>query len=266
MCIRDREYASLLHDFGKIGVREEVLVKAKKLYPHELDMVKQRFEFAELLAERDALGKKLRVLSEGAGQQALAQIEAELEAKRKELRAFLQTIHDANEPTVLKEGDFTRIMDISKRSYRDLCGHEHPLLTEGEVVSLQVTRGSLHEKEIEEIRSHVVHTKEFLSSIPWGKNFANIPEIAGAHHEKLNGKGYPKGISSGQIPLGSKIMTIADIFDALTARDRPYKKAMPIARALDILGFEVKDGNIDGHLVKTFTEAEVWKRVEGLNA
>ncbi len=259
------EYASLLHDFGKIGVREEVLVKAKKLYPHQLDAVKRRFEFAELMAERDALGRKLRALSEGAGPEALARIESELEARRAQLRAQLETIAAANEPTVLKEGDFTKIAEIGTERYRDLCGHEHPLLEADEVVSLQVTRGSLHEKEIEEIRSHVVHTKEFLSSIPWGKNFVNVPLLAGAHHERLNGKGYPEGRTATQIPVGSKIMTIADIFDALTARDRPYKKAMPIARALDILGFEVKDGHIDPDLVRTFTEAEVWKRVEGIS-
>lgn len=258
------EYASLLHDFGKIGVREEVLVKAKKLYPHQLDAVKKRFEFAELLAERDALGRKLRALQEGASKDVLLAIEAELDEKKRELASFLATIDAANEPSVLKEGDFTRIAEIGTRGYRDLCGHEHALLQPDEVVSLQVTRGSLHERELEEIRSHVVHTKHFLSSIPWGKNFTRIPELAGAHHERLNGKGYPEGRTAAQIPLGSKIMTVADIFDALTARDRPYKKAMPISRALDILGFEVKDGHIDGELVKTFTQAEVWKRVEGL--
>ena len=122
---------------------------------------------------------------------------------------------------------------------------------------------TLHEKEIEEIRSHVVHTFDFLSRIPWGKSFVRIPEIAGAHHEKLNGKGYPKGLGADQIPLPSKIMTIADIYDALTARDRPYKKAMPHERALAILGFEVKDGHVDGELVRIFAEAEVFKKAEG---
>ena len=109
---------------------------------------------------------------------------------------------------------------------------------------------------------HVVHTYDFLSRIPWGKNFCNVPDIAGAHHEKLNGTGYPRGWTTEQIPLASKIMTIADIYDALTARDRPYKKAVPRERALAILGFEVKDGNIDGDLVKAFTDAEVFREVE----
>jgi len=257
------EYASLLHDFGKIGVREEVLVKAKKLYPHQLEQVKQRFDFAQLVAERDALTRKLRLLREGGDRGAFDAVDAELAAQRAELEAALATVVQANEPSVLKEGDFTRIGELGRRTYKDLCGHEHPLLSAEEVVSLQVTRGSLHEREIAEIRSHVVHTRTFLSSIPWGKNFARIPELAGAHHEKLNGRGYPEGWRAEQIPLGSKIMTIADIFDALTARDRPYKKSMPLTRALDILGFEVKDGHIDAELVRIFREAEIWKRVEG---
>lgn len=115
---------------------------------------------------------------------------------------------------------------------------------------------------MEEIRSHVVHTFEFLSRIPWGKSFSRVAEIAGAHHEKLNGSGYPHGRTSEQIPVQSKIMTIADIYDALTARDRPYKKAMPAERALGILGFEVDGGNVDAELVRLFRDAEVFRAVE----
>jgi HD-GYP domain-containing protein (c-di-GMP phosphodiesterase class II) len=109
-----------------------------------------------------------------------------------------------------------------------------------------------------EIQSHVTHTYNFLAKIPWGKSMARVPHIAGAHHEKLNGTGYPRGVSADQIPLQSKIMTIADIYDALTARDRPYKKALAADRALQILGFEVKDGNLDAELVRIFTEAKVF--------
>src|SRR5690606_11241823 len=113
------------------------------------------------------------------------------------------------------------------------AGAERPLLPPAEVASLEVRRGSLHASELAEIRSHVVHTFAFLSKVPWGASFRDVPRIAGAHHERLDGSGYPAGLSSAQIPVESKIMTIADIFDALTARDRPYKKAMPVSRALD---------------------------------
>ena len=118
--------------------------------------------------------------------------------------------------------------------------------------------------EIAEIRSHVSHTRAFLEQIPWGKAFHRIPQIAGAHHEKLDGSGYPRGLVADEIPLGAKIMAIADIYDALTARDRPYKKAMPAHRALDILAAEVRSGHVDGELFDLFREASVYKRVEGL--
>lgn len=259
--LKELEYASLLHDFGKIGVREEVLVKAKKLYPHQLDAVRLRFDYVRKSLEAEWLQKKLDAGRQGAGASDLARLDRELAAHLEELERSLEIILEANEPTVLSEGDFTRIHELGTRLYRDPCGHERPLLGADELSSLTVRRGSLHEREIEQIRSHVVHTFEFLSRIPWGKSFARVPEIAGAHHEKLNGRGYPRGLIAEQIPLPSKIMTIADIFDALTARDRPYKKALPIARALSILDSEVKDGHIDGDLFRIFIEAEVFQKV-----
>lgn len=260
--IQELEYAALLHDFGKIGVREEVLVKAKKLYPHELVQVRARFDYALVASEAAFARRKLSAIAEGAGEGDLKKIEEELAAEREELEAAWKLITEANEPTVLSEGDFSKIQALGERSYLAPGGERIALLSSPEVESLQVTRGSLNRAEIDEIRSHVVHTYNFLSKIPWGKNFLRVPEIAGAHHEKLNGSGYPAGLTADDIPLASKIMTIADIYDALTARDRPYKKAVPRERALAILGFEVKDGNIDADLVEAFTEAEVFREVE----
>jgi response regulator RpfG family c-di-GMP phosphodiesterase len=260
--LKELEYASLLHDFGKIGVREEILVKAKKLYPQQLDGIRARFDYVLLQIEKERFERKLAAVQQGAGGSDLATIDATLDAKKAEIDNAWAVVSVSNEPTVLKEGEFTKILELGQRTYVDACGHVQPLLSSPEVTSLQVTKGSLNDAEIDQIRSHVVHTKDFLSRIPWGKNFANIPEIAGAHHEKLNGRGYPHGIPGELIPLPSKIMTIADIFDALTARDRPYKKAMPLDRALAILGYEVKDGHIDGELVRIFTEAEVWKAAD----
>jgi HD-GYP domain-containing protein (c-di-GMP phosphodiesterase class II) len=259
--LKELEYASLLHDFGKIGVREEVLVKAKKLYPHQLREVRQRFDYASLQIESVYLGKKVEAILGGATKVEIEGIDRTMAEKKAELESAWRLIESANEPTVLREGDFTKIAELGKRTYVDACGHAQPLLSPDEVVSLQVTKGSLHDREVDEIRSHVLHTRNFLSKIPWGKNFERIPEIAGNHHERLNGRGYPEARTAEAIPTASKIMTIADIYDALTARDRPYKKAMPVQRALDILGFEVKDGHIDAELVRIFTSAEVfWPR------
>ncbi len=259
--LQQLEYAALLHDFGKIGVREQVLVKAKKLYPHQLGTVRARFDYALQATEVDVLRRKVAAMAEGAGSQDLARLDEELEARRAQLDEAWRVIKEANEPTVLSEGDFTKIAELGTRTFPAAAG-DLPLLTSQEVESLQVTRGSLNRSEIHEIRSHVEHTYNFLSRIPWGKNFLEVPKIAGAHHERLNGSGYPSGLSSDEIPLSSKIMTIADIYDALTARDRPYKKAVPRDRALAILGFEVKDGHIDGDLVQAFVDAEVFLAVE----
>ena len=260
--LTELEYAALLHDFGKIGVREQVLVKAKKLYPHELDQVRSRFAYARKAAEADVLSRKIAMMREGAGASDLARLDEELAARFAELDEAWRIISEANEPTVLKEGDFTRIAELGARTYLGPDGEPSVLLLPAEVESLQVTRGSLNTAELGEIRSHVVHTHAFLSKIPWGKNFLRVPEIAGSHHEKLNGHGYPKGLSSDRIPIQSKIMSIADIYDALTARDRPYKRAVPVDRALAILGYEVRDGHIDGDLVQAFIEAEVYKEVD----
>lgn len=260
--VKELEYASLLHDFGKIGVREQVLVKAKKLYPHQFDAVRSRFDYVLKQAEIDVLKRKIDLMKEGSDEAPLLRLDEELESRRADLENAWVVIRDANEPTVLKQGDFTRIADIGGFTYVDPSGLLRPLLTPDEIASLQVTRGSLSARELDEIRSHVAHTYNFLARIPWGKSYDRIPEIAGSHHEKLNGTGYPNRLSAAEIPLQSKIMSIADIYDALTARDRPYKKALPRDRALDILGFEVRDGHIDGELVRIFIESQIWKEVD----
>jgi hypothetical protein len=198
-------------------------------------------------------------MQQGAGASDLLALDEQLAARKAELLTAWDTIQKANEPTVLKEGDFSRIAEIGAISYDDFDGRARRLLTEDEVIALQIPRGSLSPNEYDEIRSHVVHTYNFLSKIPWGKSMAQVPIIAGAHHERINGTGYPHGKSGEQIPVQSKIMTIADIYDALTARDRPYKRALPVERALEILHFEVKDGHLDPNLVEIFRVAEVFK-------
>jgi HD-GYP domain-containing protein (c-di-GMP phosphodiesterase class II) len=264
--LREIEYASLLHDFGKIGVREQVLVKAKKLYQAEFELIRQRIEFAVRSLEAEILRRKLRLIEDGRSPAALGHLDSEFERRRKELLEAFSAIENANEPTVLKGGDFSKIEALARQTYSTLSGEERSLLSAAEVTSLSVTRGSLTPKEIEEIRSHVSHTYNFLSTIPWGKSFRRVPIIAGAHHEKLNGTGYPNRLRAEEIPLQSKLMSIGDIFDALTASDRPYKRAVPIDKALDILGVEVRDKHLDGDLVKIFCEARVWEPVAGASS
>ena len=259
--LREIEYASLLHDFGKIGVNEHVLVKAKKLYPSDFDLITQRFELALRSTEVEILNRKIRLLQQGAPAAVVAELDAELERRRVELGDAFRAIESANEPTVLKGGEFGKIEALAKQTFIAPNGEERPLLSALEVTSLSVTRGSLTPEEIREIQSHVTHSFNFLATIPWGKSFQRVPLIAGAHHERLDGTGYPNRLRAEEIPLQSKLMSISDIFDALTASDRPYKRAVPIDKALDILSLEVKDKHLDGDLVRIFAESRVWEPI-----
>ncbi|MGD0527973.1 MAG: HD domain-containing phosphohydrolase [Polyangiaceae bacterium] len=258
--LRELEYASLLHDFGKIGVREKVLVKAKKLYDERLELVRVRFDYVARTLEAEVLARKVRALESGATREQLEALDRELAQRRAGLDAAWEAVCTANEPTVLSSGDFARIEAISHETYVDLRGDVRALLDDEEVTCLKVTRGSLTTQEFDEIRSHVSHTFRFLSRIPWGKSLQRVPIIAGAHHERLNGTGYPNRLRAEEIPVQSKMMSVADIYDALTASDRPYKKAVPVERALDILDYSVKDGHLDPDLVRIFKEARVWER------
>jgi HD-GYP domain-containing protein (c-di-GMP phosphodiesterase class II) len=259
--LRELEYASLLHDFGKIGVREKVLVKAKKLYDERLDLVRARFDYVARSIEADVLARKVRVLETGGSRADVEALDRELAQRRADLDGAWDAICTANEPTVLSSGDFQRIEAIAKESFIDLRGERRALLDDEETTCLKVNRGSLTTQEFEEIRSHVSHTFRFLSQIPWGKALSRVPIIAGAHHEKLNGTGYPNRLHAEEIPVQSKMMAVADIYDALTASDRPYKKAVPIEKAIGILDFSVKDGHLDGELVRIFKDAKIWERV-----
>jgi len=193
----------------------------------------------------------------------LAELDEEGKRRIADLESSWEAIVAANEPTILKGGDFARIEGLARETYTDLRGTVAPLLTPAELASLSVAKGSLTNSEIDEIRSHVVHTFNFLHTIPWGSDFRRVPLIAGAHHERLNGTGYPNRLRAEEIPVQSKMMSISDIFDALTASDRPYKRAVPLEKALDILGFEVKDQHVDGELVRIFREAKVWETIRG---
>ncbi|HWK31307.1 MAG TPA: HD domain-containing phosphohydrolase [Terriglobales bacterium] len=261
--MKEIRYASLLHDFGKVGVREEVLIKARKLYPAQLDLIKQRFQFVKRSMQAESLEKQLNYVLEKSRDEYLKkspQFKAELKEQMEELDIHLMTVLGSNEPTVLPEGSFEKLADIAANHFFDMDGEDQALLTEDEVRLLSIRKGSLDEAERLQIESHVVHTFKFLQQIPWTKEIKNIPAIARGHHEKLNGLGYPFKLSAPEIPIQTRMMTISDIFDALSASDRPYKKAVSLERAIDILGFAVKDGEVDGQLFELFREAQVWQR------
>ncbi len=171
-------------------------------------------------------------------------------------------IIDSNEPSILERDDFKKLKQLAKNTFLYPEGVANNFLNNHEVHSLSIKKGSLSDEDRKEIESHVTQTFNFLKIIPWSKNLERVPEIAYAHHEKLNGKGYPRKLIDNEIPLESKMMTIADIYDALTAWDRPYKKAVPQERALDIMYFEAKDNNIDQDLLDIFVNAKLYSLVK----
>ncbi|MBI4702815.1 MAG: GAF domain-containing protein [Deltaproteobacteria bacterium] len=262
--LRELQYAAFLHDFGKIGVPSRILVKAKKLHPEDLDAVRARFALALRTAEIELLGRKLGALGRGAGAAELESLEALLAGRRAELEQALATILEVNEPAAAVSGAQLALIEaIARESFRDGDGSEQPLLRAHEIECLSIARGTLTPAELDEIRRHVSRSVEFLSRVPWGRQLRRLCEIASAHHERLDGTGYPHRLRATEIPLQAKIMAVADIYDALTAADRPYKKAVPRERALAILETEAKEGHIDPELVRIFVAAEIWERVEG---
>jgi HD-GYP domain-containing protein (c-di-GMP phosphodiesterase class II) len=267
--LRELRYAGLLHDFGKVGVREQVLVKEKKLYPADLELIRHRAGY--LLQQADLeTERKLREYLVCRGREGYEHVRDELEAAREErkqeIRRFLAVVMSSNEPTILPDGSFDELRRLSGEIWLDPDGVEHPLLSGEELRFLTIRKGNLDEAERREIESHVTHTWRFLQQIPWTRELRNIPEIAYGHHEKLNGRGYPRRVEAPAIPVQTRMMTIADIYDALTATDRPYKRAVSAERALDILGMEAKDGMIDRDLLETFVDARVWQLVRPIES
>ncbi len=260
--IREIRYAGLLHDFGKVGVREQVLVKAKKLYPLQLELIKQRHDFVRRTAEREFWKRRAEFL-EARGREGYEAfrhgLEAEHAAELQALDRFLEAVLQANEPTVLPAGRFEELLQLARRTYLDATGQPRPYLSDDEMRYLTIPKGSLDESERLEIESHVTHTYRFLQQIPWTRELQRIPIIAYGHHEKLDGAGYPRRVTGEAIPIQTRMMTISDIFDALTAADRPYKPAVAPARALDIMAEEVRLGQLDQELYRLFVEAKVFE-------
>jgi len=256
-------YAALLHDFGKVGVREQVLVKATKLLPGELDRIRQRVELIKRGLELRYAGKKIEHLLDKDRRRYAAQaaaFDAELATFVAELDENIARIVAANEPAVLPRDFAAGIERLALHAFEDHLGNREAVITPEEAAILAIPRGSLTPAEFKEIQSHVIHTYEFLTRIPWTKEFRRIPEIARSHHEKLDGTGYPEGMRGDEIPVQSKMMTIADIYDALTAGDRPYKKGIAKEEALDILAHERRAGHLDGALLDLFVDARIYEQ------
>ncbi len=257
---KELRYACLLHDFGKVGVREHILVKAKKLMPGQLEVIQSRFEFVERSVQVNYATQKLEAMKSGRGSATvLDEIDKRLVQDLEQLNRWVQSIISANEPSVLPEDKASMLEFLSQQTYYDMSGKAHPMLDPQEFRFLSIRKGTLDPQERLEMEAHVTHSFHFLTKIPWTTLMRGIPEIAYGHHEKLDGTGYPRGLKGDQIPLQARMMTISDIFDALTAQDRPYKRAVPVHTALDILHAEAEDGKLDKDLLGVFLTKEIYQ-------
>lgn len=259
--LREIRTAALLHDFGKIAVPERVLVKAKKLDEETTHRLRDRFDLAlqseDLAASRDLL-ERLVAAQVAPVAEDLRLLDVGRSDRARKMQEQFEEILRANEPTVLPRESGGKLRALLTRTWKDRRGVVSPLLDEDEFVLLSIPRGSLSDPERGAIESHVLQTYRFLSSIPWTQDLLRVPEIAYAHHEKLDGSGYPRGLRSGEIPVPSRIMTICDIYDALTASDRPYKKAVSREASLGILEDEARQGLLDPWMVRIFIDEGVW--------
>jgi len=258
--LKEIRYASLLHDFGKVGVREEVLTKPKKLLAPRLLQVVGRFEWVRQDLEVRALRRKLELLLQGT--RDLSELDRRQEEELARLEAWLQLVLAANEPRLLASDAPGQLEEVHAYRYLDAAGAERRLLDEEEVRILSIPVGSLTPVERLDIESHVTHTYNFLSRIPWTSGLAKVPEIAYAHHEYLSGNGYPRRLGPSEIPVGSRMMTISDIYDALTASDRPYKPAVSHEKALDILEGFRREGKVDETFLDLFIQRGVHKVIQ----
>ncbi|MFT3847915.1 MAG: HD domain-containing phosphohydrolase [Propionivibrio sp.] len=249
--------AGLLHDCGKVTTPVHVVDKATKLQTifDRIHLVDTRFE----VVRRDAELAMLRAVMAGADRAAAELLWRQRCAAIDDDRAFLRRVNIGVE--AMHDEDQARVRRIAK-AYRwiDAEGVEADFLSDDEVENLTIRAGTLTHAERETINHHIVATIKMLESLPWPKHLRHVPEYAGGHHERMDGAGYPKGLKRDEMSVQARIMGIADIFEALTARDRPYKQGMKLSQALRILERFSRNGHIDPDLFAVFLRQKVYLR------
>jgi len=239
-----------------------VVDKATKLETifDRIALVDTRYEVLERDAKIAALEQKLALATDGAATPAaLADIDAALAAQQQALRAeraFLRTANVGGEG--MAAADQQRVRDIGARAWTDMDGAARQFLDADEVLNLSIQYGTLTADERKIINNHISVTVRMLESLPWPRHLRNVPEYAGGHHERMDGKGYPRGLRGEQMSVQARLMAIADIFEALTACDRPYKKGKMLSESLDILGKFALNGHIDPQLFDIFIRSKVY--------
>ena len=255
--LRELRYAALLHDVGKVTVREDVLLKSHKLPDMLWECVNARFDLIQRTLQLEHAEQRARDCSASGA----ARIDADLDRQLHDLDRLRDIVRRANEPAPLDAAISAELAEIAKRTFSGVDGKPCAYLTPDELHYLRIPRGTLDEREREEIEAHVANTHRFLAQIPWTSDLKNMVTFAYGHHEKLNGSGYPLGLHDADIPLQTRMITIADVFDALTEADRPYKPAVPPEKALDMIRADARAGMLDLELVELLSESKIYRRV-----
>ena len=254
--------AGLLHDCGKVTTPVHIVDKATKLESifDRIQLIDTRFEVIKRDAELEALRKKHNFLEQKMRMEA-AEEDKRLRDRLRQLdddRKFLHACNIGGER--MRDEDVDRVRRIGQYRWRDFAGHEAQFLSEDEVKNLTIRSGTLTEEERKVINHHIVATIRMLEALPWPKHLTKVPEYAGGHHERMDGKGYPKGLTREQMSVQARCMGIADIFEALTAKDRPYKKGKTLSESLEILGRMKLNHHVDPDLFDIFVRRRVYRR------
>ena len=253
--LEELNYAAWLHDIGKIGVREELLERVDRLTPASMELISTRFEAIKLSVARD-FERQRRAEADSKETDP-----ARLERRLRRVDEDLEFIRKINRAMRLSLEEIKRIEEIQTKSFRNARGEVRAYLSEEEVHHLSLPSGNLTGKEFQEVRGHVLQTLNIINKIPFTNDLERIPVIAAAHHEKLDGSGYPLGLTASDITIQARILGIADVYDALTASDRPYRGAMPVQEALQHLIKEAEEGKLDRDLVDLFVRKNLYEGV-----
>jgi len=251
--------AAWLHDCGKVTTPQEVVDKPTKLSTifDRIDLIRTRYEVLKRDAEIEMLRTRLKALEEGQRLPAM-QLEKALREKSRRFDEEFAFLHHANfGGEFMRPEDQQRVREIAGRTWV-LEGKTLPFLSDNEVENLNIARGTLTQDEREVINNHIVVTIDMLGKLPYPKDLRRVPEFAGGHHERMDGKGYPKGLTRDQMSIQARMMGVADIFEALTARDRPYKKAKTLSESLEILGKMKMENHIDPDIFDLFIRQKIY--------
>jgi len=255
--------AGLLHDCGKVTTPVHVVDKATKLETifDRIQLLDTRFEVLKRDAEIELLRGRIALAERSAPRAEVEVAEARFRERVRQLddaRAFLRACNIGSE--AMSAADVERVKSIAQYRWIDSAGHEASFLTSDELKNLTIRSGTLNADERQIINHHIVATVRMLEALPWPRHLKNVPEYAGGHHERMDGKGYPKGLTREQMSVQARVMGIADIFEALTAKDRPYKRGKTLSESLEILGRFRENGHIDPDLFDIFVRKKIYLR------